>query len=93
MIIYLFIYLFIDLFIYLLFCTKRHCVSTVDSHYLNFDYLELKTGSCFNMELLQQVTKYCGKEEKLLLPLFHNFFKISLIPEIKLYIRSLNVVV
>ena len=26
-----------------------------------------KSGSCFNMEILQQVTKYCGKEEKLLL--------------------------
>ena len=36
----------------------------------------MKIGPSSNMEISQQVTKYCGKEEKLLegaiSPLFHN---------------------
>ena len=47
--------------------------SIVNSRYLDFDYLEKpliskkKSGPCFNIEIKIQVTKYCGKEEKLLL--------------------------
>ena len=41
------------------------------------------------MEILQQVIKFCGKEEKLLLgaisPLFHNNFNITLTSGVKLH--------
>ena len=45
----------------------------------------------------KKVTKYCGKEEKLLLraisPLFHNIFNRALTSGVKLHIHLLNVVV
>ena len=46
------------------------CHTTVEPRYLEFAYLELlliskwKSGPLLNMKVLQQVTKYCGKEEK-----------------------------
>ena len=57
-------------------------------------YLELKIFSVFKQEALQQVTKYCGKEEKFgaILPLFHNIFRIHLISGVKLHIDLWNVV-
>ena len=50
------------------------------------------------MKFQQQVTKYCGKEEKLLLReqfllFFHNIFSILLTSGVKLRIHLLNVVV
>ena len=50
-----------------------HLISTVDSRYLDFAHREQpliskwKSGPCLNMEIWQQVTKYCWKEDKLLL--------------------------
>ena len=43
------------------------------------------------MEIEEQVTKYCEKEEKT--SLFHNIFSISLTSGVKLHIHLLNVVV
>ena len=49
---------------------KRTYSNTVDSRYLELTYLEQpliskwKSGPCFNTEIYQQATKYCGKEEK-----------------------------
>ena len=62
-------------------------------------FLEVKIWSLFLHGNLttEQVTKYCGKEEKLLIraisPLFHNIFNISLSSGVKLNIDLLNVVV
>ena len=62
--------------------------NTVNSRHLDFDYLEKlliskrKSGPCFNTEISNQVTKYRGKEEKLLLGSnispFHNIFNVYL---------------
>ena len=47
--------------------------NTVDSRYLDPAYLEQplipkwKSGPCSNIEIEQQVSKYCEKEEKLLI--------------------------
>ena len=47
--------------------------NTIDSRYLELAYLEKpliskwKSGPCFNTDSYQKATKYCGKEEKLLL--------------------------
>ena len=56
--------------------------STVDSA-----YLEVQIWS------LLLVRKCCGKEEKLLSPLFHNIFNISLTSGVKLHIHLWNMVV
>ena len=48
------------------------------------------SGACLNMEIYQQVTKYCEKGDiapKELSPLFHNIFNISLISRAKLHIH------
>ena len=56
--------------------------NTVDSRNLDFAFFEYpfisnrKSGPCFNLEILQQVTKYCGKEEQFLL--FPTIFSIYL---------------
>ena len=71
-------------------------ISIVNSRYLDFGYLELpliskrKSGPCFNTETSNQVAKYCGKEEKLLLgsnfsPFPQYFQYIFLIKGVKLY--------
>ena len=49
-------------------------------------YLEVKSGPCFNTDIYQQATKYCGKEEKLLLR--SNF---SSFPQYFQYISNLGV--
>ena len=65
---------------------------TVDSRYLELAYLEQpliskwKSGPCYNIEIYQQATKYCGKEEKLLLR--SNF---SSFPQYFQYISNLGV--
>ena len=38
--------------------------------WLSLSQLPLKSGPCFNMKIEQQVAKYCGKEEKLLLRIY-----------------------
>ena len=54
-------------------CRLNLATYTVDCRYLELAYLELplvskwKSGPCFTTEIYQQATKYCGKEEKLLL--------------------------
>ena len=65
---------------------------TVDSRYLELAYLEKplismwKSGPCFNTEIYQQATKYCGKEEKLLLRSNYSSF-----PQYFQYISNLRV--
>ena len=61
-------------------------------------YLEVTIWYLFNMKLGQQVTKQCGKEEKLLLrstfsSFPHYFIYIFLTAGVKLHIHLLNVVV
>ena len=84
-----------------------HCTVfdyTVEPRYLELAYFELpliskwKSCPCFNMKLWQQVTKQCGKEEKLLLrsnfsSFPHYFIDIFLTSGVKLHIHLLNVVV
>ena len=66
--------------------------NTVDTRYLELAYLEYpliskwKFGPCYNTEIYQQATKYCGKEEKLLLR--SNF---SSFPQYFQYISNLGV--
>ena len=77
--------------------------STVDPRYLDLAYLELpliskwNSGPCFNMAIQEQVTKYCGKEEKLLLrsnfSSFPQYFQYISTFRVKLHIHLLNVVV
>ena len=45
------------------------------------------------MEILEQVTKYNGKEEKLLSPLFHIILYIFITLGVKLHTRLLNVAI
>ena len=77
---------------------------TVEPRYLELAYFKLpliskwKSGPYFNMKLWQQVTKYCGKEEKLLLrsnfsSFPHYFIYIFLTSGVKLHIHLLNVVI
>ena len=67
---------------------------TVKPRYLELAYFELpliskwKSGPCFNMKLWQQVTKYCGKEEKLLLR--EQFLLFSTIFSVYLYFQESN---
>ena len=67
-------------------------LNTVDSRYLELAYLEYpliskwKSGPCYSTEIYQQATKYCGKEEKLLLR--SNF---SSFPQYFQYISNLGV--
>ena len=74
----------------------------VEPRYLELAYFELpliskwKSGPCFNMKLWQPVTKYCGKEEKLLLrsnfsSFPHYFIYKFLTSGVKLHIQLLNV--
>ena len=78
-------------------------VNSVVSHYLDFAFLEQsliskwKSGFCFNMQIKQQVTKYCGKGEKLLLrsnfSAFPLFLKYLLASGVKLHILLWNLIV
>ena len=56
-----------------------------------------KSGPCFNTEIYQQVTKYCGKEEKLLLRInfssFPQYFQYISNLGVKCKIHSVQVVV
>ena len=60
-------------------------------------YLEVKIWSLIKHENLKQVTKYCGKEEKLLLrcnfSFFPQYFQYIFYFKVKLHIHLLNVVV
>ena len=66
--------------------------NTVEPRYLELAYFELlliskrKSGPCFNMKLWQQVSKLCGKEEKLLL--FSTLFFIYIYIYIYIYISN-----